>query len=102
MSELVDSMYCTVHTNRTVNPPLNPNLENHNKTMDKVIIDAWERWLVWEDDDAYEGCISLGTPNDVSAAYEREVQRAAVAVRPSSRRQSGSFDGQHIPPTVPP
>ncbi len=44
--------------------------------MDKVIIDAWERWSVREDDDAYEGRISLGPPNDVAAAYEREVQRA--------------------------
>jgi hypothetical protein len=70
--------------------------------MDKVIIDAWERRHVQEEDDAYEGRISLGPPNDVATAYEREAQRAAVAVRPSSRRQSGSFDGQHIPPTVPP
>jgi hypothetical protein len=70
--------------------------------MDKVIIGAWERWRVREDDDAYEGHISLGPPNDVATAYERKVQRAAVAVRPSSRRQSGSFDGQHIPPAVPP
>ncbi len=70
--------------------------------MDKVIIDAWERWRVREDDDAYEGRISLGPPNDVAAAYEHEVQRAAVAVRPSSRRRSGSFDGQHPPPAVPP
>jgi hypothetical protein len=70
--------------------------------MDKVILDAWECRRVWEDDDAYEDHISLGPPNDVAAAYEREVQRAAVAVRPSSRRRSGSFDGQHIPPAVPP
>ena len=70
--------------------------------MDTAIIDAWERRRVREDDDAYEGRINLGSPNDVAAAYEREVQHAAVAVRPSSRRRSGSFDGQHIPPAVPP
>jgi hypothetical protein len=69
---------------------------------DTAIIDAWEHRHVREDDDAYEGRINLGTPNDVTAAYEREDQRAAVAVRPSSGRRSGSFDGQHIPPTIPP
>ena len=40
--------------------------------MDTAIIDAWERWHVWEDDDAYEGRINLGPPNDVAAAYEHE------------------------------
>ncbi len=68
--------------------------------MDTAIIDAWEHWRVREDDDAYEGRISLGPPNDVTVAYERKDQRAAVAVRPSSGRQSGSFNGQHIPPAV--
>jgi hypothetical protein len=45
--------------------------------MDTAIIDAWERRHVREDDDAYEGRINLGSPNDVAAAYEREDQRAA-------------------------
>jgi hypothetical protein len=59
-------MYRTVLTIHTVNPtPSNPNPEKHNKTMDKVTIDAWERWHVREDDDAYEDQISLGLPNDV-------------------------------------
>ncbi len=58
--------------------PSNPNPEKHNKTMDKVIIDAWEHRRVREDDDAYEGRISLGPPNNVAAAYKREDQRAAV------------------------
>ncbi len=52
--------------------------------MDTAIIYAWEHWRVQEDDDAYEGRINLGPPNDVSAAYEREDKHAAVAVRPSS------------------
>ena len=69
--------------------------------MDAAIIDAWERRRVREDDDAYEGRISLGPPNDVAAAYEREDQRAAVDFRPSGRR-SGSLNGQHIPPVAPP
>jgi hypothetical protein len=46
--------------------------------MDKVIINAWEHWRVGEDDDAYEGRINLESPNDVAAAYEHEVQCAAV------------------------
>jgi hypothetical protein len=50
----------------SVSTPLNPNPEKHNKTMDTAIIDAWEHRRVREDDDAY-----------VSAAYEREDQRAA-------------------------
>jgi hypothetical protein len=70
--------------------------------MDKVIIDAWERRRVREDDDAYEGCISLGPPNNVAAAYKREDQRAAVAGRSPSGRRSGSLNGQHIPPSIPP
>ncbi len=70
--------------------------------MDKVIIDAWERRRVREDDDAYEGRISLGPPNIVAAAYEREDQRAAVAGRSPSGRRSGSLNGQHIPPSIPP
>ncbi len=45
--------------------------------MDTAIIDAWEHRRVQEDDDAYEGHINLGPPNDVAAAYEREDQRAA-------------------------
>ncbi len=45
--------------------------------MDTAIIDAWERQRVRDDDDAYEGRINLGSPNDVAAAYEREDQRAA-------------------------
>ncbi len=45
--------------------------------MDTAIIDGWERWRVREDDDAYEGRINLGSPNDVATAYEREDQRAA-------------------------
>ncbi len=44
--------------------------------MDTAIIDAWEHRRVREDDDAYEGRINLGPPNDVAAAYEREVQGA--------------------------
>ncbi len=70
--------------------------------MDTAIINAWEHRRVREDDDAYEGRINLGPPNDVAAAYEREDQCAAVAVCPSSGHQSGSFNGQHIPPAVPP
>jgi hypothetical protein len=70
--------------------------------MDKVIIDAWERWRVREDDDAYEGRISLGPPNNVAAAYEREDQHTAVAGRSPSGRRSGSLNGQHIPPSIPP
>jgi hypothetical protein len=59
--------------------------------MDKVIIDAWERRRVREDDDAYEGRISLGPPNNVAAAYKREDQCAAVAgCSPSGRRSMGS------------
>jgi hypothetical protein len=68
--------------------------------MDTAIIDAWEHRRVQENDDAYEGRISLGPPNDVAAAYKRKDQCTAVAVHPSSGRQSGSFDGQHIPPAV--
>ncbi len=45
--------------------------------MDTAIIDAWEHWRVREDDDAYEGRINLGPPNDVPAAYKRKDQRAA-------------------------
>ncbi len=45
--------------------------------MDTAIIDAWEHWRVREDDDAYEGRINLGPPNDVAAAYECKDQRAA-------------------------
>ncbi len=70
--------------------------------MDKGIIDAWERRRVWEDDDAYEGRISLGPPNNVAAAYEREDQRTAVAGRLPSGCRSGSLNGQHIPPSIPP
>jgi hypothetical protein len=54
--------------------------------MDTAFIDAWERRRVQEDDDAYEGRINLGPPNDVAAAYKRKDQRTAVAVRPSSGR----------------
>jgi hypothetical protein len=70
--------------------------------MDKVIIDAWERRHVREDDDAYKGRISLGPPNNVAAAYQREDQRAAVAGRSPSGRRSGSLNRQHIPPSIPP
>ncbi len=71
--------------------------------MEKVIINAWEHWRVWEDDDAYEGCISLGPPDDVAAAYEHEVQRAAVAVHPSSRGADlAPSTGSTPPPAVPP
>ncbi len=70
--------------------------------MDKVIIDAWERRHVRKDDDANEGRISLGPPNNVAAAYKRKDQRAAVAGRSPSGRQSGSLNGQHIPPSIPP
>jgi hypothetical protein len=45
--------------------------------MDTAIINAWERWRVREDDDAYEGRINLGPPNDVAAAYEHQDQRTA-------------------------
>ncbi len=45
--------------------------------MDTAIIDAWEHQRVGEDDDAYEGRINLGPPNDVTAAYENEDQRTA-------------------------
>jgi hypothetical protein len=70
--------------------------------MDKVIIDAWEHRRVREDDDADEGRISLGPPNNVAAAYEREDQRSAVAGRSPSGRRSGSLNKQHIPPSIPP
>jgi hypothetical protein len=70
--------------------------------MDKVIINAWERWRVREDDDAYEGRISLGLPNNVAAVYEREDQRAAVAGRSPSGCRSDSLNRQHIPPSIPP
>jgi hypothetical protein len=36
--------------------------------MDTAIINTWERRRVQEDDDAYEGRINLGPPNDVGAA----------------------------------
>ena len=35
-----------------------------------------------EDDDAYEGRMSLGPPNNVAAAYARKDQRAAPATTP--------------------
>jgi hypothetical protein len=70
--------------------------------MDKVIIDAWERRRVREDDDNYEGRISLGPLNNVAAAYKREDQRAAVAGRSPSGCRSGSLNGQHVPPSIPP
>ncbi len=70
--------------------------------MVKVIIDAWERWRVREDDDNYDGLISLGPPNNVAATYEREDQRSAVAGRSPSGHRSGSLNGQHIPPSIPP
>ena len=46
------------------------------------IIDAWERRGDGEDDDAYEGRMSLGPPNNVAAAYARKDQRAAPATTP--------------------
>ena len=50
--------------------------------MDAYIIDAWERRGDGEDDDAYEGRISLGPPNNVAAAYARKDQCAAPATTP--------------------
>ena len=50
--------------------------------MDAYIIDAWERQGDGEDDDAYEGRMSLGPPNNVAAAYARKDQRAAPATTP--------------------
>ena len=50
--------------------------------MDAYIIDAWERRDDGEDDDAYEGRMSLGPPNNVAAAYARKDQRAAPATTP--------------------
>ncbi len=67
-----------------------------------MIIDAWECRHVREDDDAYEGRISLGPPNNVAAAYKRKDQRTAVVGRSPSGRRSGSLNGQHIPPSIPP
>ncbi len=45
--------------------------------MATAIINAWKRWCVREDDDAYEGRINLGPLNDVPAAYKCKDQRAA-------------------------
>ncbi len=45
--------------------------------MDTAIINAWERPRVREDDDAYEGRINLGPPNDAAAAYKRKDQHTA-------------------------
>jgi hypothetical protein len=65
--------------------------------MDKVIIDAWERWRVREDDDAYEGRISLWPPNDVASTYERK-----MAVRPSSKGSDlAPLTGSTSPPPSP-
>ena len=50
--------------------------------MDAFIIDAWERRGDREDDDAYEGRMSLGPPNNVAAAYARKDQRVAPATTP--------------------
>ncbi len=40
--------------------------------MDAYIIDAWMRRDDREDDDAYEGRMNLGPPNNVAAAVEHE------------------------------
>ncbi len=45
--------------------------------MDTYIIDAWMRRDDKEDDDAYEGRMNLGPPNNVAAAVEHENQRLA-------------------------
>ena len=50
--------------------------------MNAYIIDAWECQGDREDDDAYEGCMSLGPPNNVAPAYARKDQRAASATTP--------------------
>ncbi len=43
--------------------------------MDAYIIDAWMRRDDREDDDAYEGRMNLGPPNNVAAAVEHENQQ---------------------------
>ena len=45
--------------------------------MDAYIIDAWMRRDDREDDDAFEGRMNLGPPNNVAAAIEHENQRLA-------------------------
>jgi hypothetical protein len=52
--------------------------------MDAYIIDAWMRRDDREYDDAYEGRMNLGPPNNVSAAIEHENQRAASATSESA------------------
>jgi hypothetical protein len=50
--------------------------------MDAYIIDAWMRRDDREDDDAYEGRMNLGPPNNVAVAVEHENQCTASATTP--------------------
>jgi hypothetical protein len=62
-------------------PSLTVSRQDH-RMMDEYIIDAWMHRGDGEDDDAYEGRMNLGPPNNVAAALEREDQRAASATTP--------------------